>query len=125
MQALSYYIQDRLSKAWFPLLVLLTAVVSILTHEWRCMLIPLGVLFVWLSIQYIPWIYFLLLIVIPFSTEMELPGGFSTDFPDEPLMWWLFGLGMVYLVMNPEKIRSMIKHPLTLVLFFHWTWIFW
>ena len=78
MQALSYYIQDRLSKAWFPLLVLLTAVVSILTHEWRCMLIPLGVLFVWLSIQYIPWIYFLLLIVIPFSTEMELPGGFST-----------------------------------------------
>lgn len=124
MQALSYYIQDRLSKAWFPLLVLLTAVVSILTHEWRCILIPLGVLFVWLSIQYIPWIYFLLLIVIPFSTEMELPGGFSTDFPDEPLMWWLFGLGMVYLVMNPEKIRSMIKHPLTLVLFFHWTWIF-
>ena len=40
-------------------------------------------------------LFYLLIICLPFSTEIVLPGGFGTDLPSEPLM---IGLMLIFLL---------------------------
>ncbi|MEP7268885.1 MAG: O-antigen ligase family protein [Saprospiraceae bacterium] len=108
----------------FPILVLVSVIVGICTAELLWIALPLGLLFIWLSIERVHWIYFILLAVIPFSTEMELTGGFSTDFPDEPLMWWLFLLGVLLVISRWQLVKPILKEPITWILALHFCWIF-
>lgn len=108
----------------FPALVCIAAIVSTLTANLLWMVIPMGILFIWTSIEKPHWIYYLLLCSIPFSTEMDLPGGLATDFPDEPLMWWIFVLGLIYVMSRRFRdVYVLFRHPLSWVLLFHWVWI--
>lgn len=108
----------------FPVFVLISALAGIVFQEPWCFLAPLFLLFFQISVHRLHWIFYLLLISIPLSTEVDLPGGFATDFPDELLMWWLFGFGLVY-VLHPATadIRKILKHPITVALAVHWLWI--
>lgn len=108
----------------FPFLVLCSSAVSILSHEVLWMIPPFVVLFIWASIQRVHWIYFIMLASIPFSTEIDLPGGLGTDFPDEVLMWWLCGIGGLYLLTHVSGIKNLVRHPVTWLLLIHWVWIF-
>lgn len=107
----------------FPVLIVISSLICIIAHDLIWMMIPFAILFIWLSIGKVHWIYFLLIASIPFSTEVDIPGGLSTDFPDEILMWWLCGIGSIYLLMNRVALRRLFYHPLTWMLFFHWLWI--
>ncbi len=118
------FLSAPVGKSIFPLLVCLCALISIGTDHMIWMFIPLGILFVWISVVRLHWIYYLLLVSIPFSTEIELPGDLGTDFPDEPLMWWLFGLGSVFLITRRfQDLITLSRHPLSMLLAFHWLWI--
>lgn len=109
----------------FPLFVLISTLAGIAFQEPLCFLAPLLLLFFQVSVYRLHWIFYLLLISIPFSTEVDLPGGFATDFPDEFFMWWLFGLGMVYMLTHlTGDVRQLLKHPVTIALVIHWLWIF-
>lgn len=108
----------------FPFALLCSAAISILSHNLLWMMIPFVILFIWISIEHVHWIYFLMLASIPFSTELDLPGGLGTDFPDEVLMWWLCGIGGLYLLTNTSSIKKLVQHPVTWLLLIHWIWIF-
>jgi O-antigen ligase len=62
--------------------------------------------------------------VIPFSLEIDLPGGLSTDLPAEPLMWMscLLLIGYLYLY-NRDLDFSFILHPVFVILVLHFSWI--
>lgn len=118
-------IKDFSPYSAFPLFVLLAAVAGIGLDNYIFFLLPFVVLFIIQSIYRLHWVFYILLFSIPFSTELELPGGFSTDFPDEPLMWWLFGLGVIFIIVQKsESVKNWLKHPLTWAILIHWLWIF-
>jgi O-antigen ligase len=49
--------------------------------------IPFGLILFFIGWKDPRWIFYLLIFLIPFSTEIFFENGFSTDFPDEALMW--------------------------------------
>lgn len=107
----------------FGILVLISILLTILSDTWIFTLIPLGFLFIWVSILKPIWVYYLLICTIPFSIEVDLPGGFSIDFPDELLMWWLFGLGIVFCISHWKNIRDLLCHPISWIVLIHFIWI--
>lgn len=87
------------------------------------MLIPAGLLVVWLAFVDIRKIYFLMLGCIPLSVEQSLPGGFATDLPSEQFMWLLTLISIGWFLMNWRKVDgSFLKNPITLAVLAHLFW---
>lgn len=56
--------------------------------------------------------------------EVNVPGGFSTDLPAEPLMIIMMGIYFLYIATNREKIdKEFFKNPIIQLLFVHILWI--
>ncbi len=69
-------------------------------------------------------LYFVLWALIPISTELDLPGGFGLDFPDEPLILLLMFGYFFYILQQGKNIGTrFLTHPLTLFLLLHLVWI--
>lgn len=86
--------------------------------------LPVLYLGIYLAIVDFRKLFYLLLATIPLSTELNLPGGFGTDFPSELLVIGLMGIFLLYLVRNAPLLNShFFKHPITLLLLLHLAWI--
>ncbi|HUR30056.1 MAG TPA: O-antigen ligase family protein [Saprospiraceae bacterium] len=110
-----------------PGLILLFAICVLgffITREWSLLLIPfLVVAFAW-GIQDFRRLYLMMWATIPFSIEIDLPGGLATDMPAEPLMWLTCFLLIGYLFLYSRKINfSFILHPVFIMLVIHFFWI--
>ncbi len=69
-------------------------------------------------------IYWLLIVCIPFSTEIQLPGGFGTDLPTEPLIVGLMVLFGLFVLSNLKSLSTdLLRHPLSLILMLHVAWV--
>ena len=105
-------------------LCLLLFLVSYYTEKMWMMALPFGVVLAWLCVTDFKQVFYLLLFCIPFSMEQELPGGLATDLPDEPLMWLLTGIFGVFALRNWPNMRgSYLRHPLTIILLIHISWM--
>lgn len=88
-------------------------------------LLPFGVIIAYLCVVDFRKVFFLLLFCLPFSIEVELPGGFATDLPTEPLVLVLMGVSILFFVKNLPTLKgSFFFHPLTCFLGIHFLWIF-
>lgn len=88
------------------------------------LLLPAAFLIVYLAFLDFRKLYFLLLICIPFSTEVYFPGGIGTDLPSEPLIVGLMLVYIMYFIQNVRKIDSaFFRHSLMLFLFLHLGWM--
>lgn len=84
-------------------------------------LIFLSGLFVLLDVRLL---YLAFAILIPFSIEVELPGGLGTDLPTEPIMWVITGLTVIYISYYHQRLNMVSwLHPLSLFLLTHTAWI--
>lgn len=99
---------------------LLTAVAT----EWYLLsLIPLLLMAGWWFMADLKTAYLLLVASIPFSIEWQLPGGFATDFPSEPLVLALLGLFAFHIARNPALIsKRFLLHPISMCLWAHFLW---
>lgn len=99
---------------------LLTAVAT----EWYLLcLIPLLLLAGWWFMADLKTAYLLLVASIPFSIEWQLPGGFATDFPSEPLVLVLLGLFAFQMARTPSLVsKRFLLHPISLLLLAHFLW---
>ena len=69
-------------------------------------------------------LFWLLLAMIPVSTNILLPGGFGTDLPTEPLAIGLTGLLILHAAKHwPEYDRKSFGHPIAWLLYLHVGWI--
>lgn len=105
---------------------LLSSWLAAATEQPLWLALPLLLLVAYLIVVDLAGAFVLLGALIPLSTELDLPGGFSTDFPVEP---YTIGLMLAYLLWvldNPAKRfpARFLLHPLSLLLLAHWTWIF-
>ena len=103
-------------------------VLTIVWQEPLIMLIP----FAWLLfpivfeslVVYPEKLFWLLLIVLPLSTELNITPQLGLDFPDEPLLVLLTGITLAKLIHQPKSFPDTIKqHPLFMVLLMYMVWL--
>ena len=103
---------------------IICAALALLSDQLAIAFIPLIVVVgLWITTD-IRVLYYCFALVIPFSVEVELPGGLGTDLPSEPLMWAITGLGLIYVISKP-RIFTDAKwlHPISLLIIAHLMWI--
>ena len=87
--------------------------------------IPPALLLIYVTLINFKHTFFLLAFLLPLSTELELGGGFSTDFPAEFLMIGLTGVYFLYFLKNGRNLSAgFFRHPLTLLFLLHLGWMF-
>lgn len=107
------------------LFTLLVIVLALLTNMYSIVLIPFFLLFIYKTIYNFKSIYYLLLFLMPLSTEMELPGGFSTDFPTELVCVGLMFVTFFYILLKPRNFNAQFfMHPISLAISLHVIWMF-
>ncbi len=83
------------------------------------------ILYVFICIRYPFLIFAGFFFLLPFSTEIELPGGIGTDLPSEPMMLTLLGIFILFLVRSPKKILQSVKsNPISTLIFIHLSILF-
>lgn len=108
----------------YALLVLVSLTLGWVNNWYFLLLLPFAGLIAYLAITDFKAVFYLFLLTIPISTEVELPGGFGTDLPTEPLMVGLMGIYLLYVLAQPQKMRAtFIRHPITLIVLLHLSWI--
>lgn len=105
-------------------MVLLCLAVGIASGWYFLAGIPALLLLVYLTIVDFRAVFFLLLACLPLSTEIQLPNGFGTDLPTEPLMIGLMLVYGLYVVQNGRAMDGrFIRHPISLLLILHVAWV--
>lgn len=84
---------------------------------------PFVLLFFYTSWQHLNWVFFFLIFVLPFSTEIQISETLGTDFPDEPLMLLVAVLFFCYWIFTPGTIsKKILAHPLIWLLLLSVSW---
>ncbi len=107
---------------------LLNIVLAILWQEPLIMLIPFTwILFPFVFESFVVYpekLFWLLLIVLPLSTELNITPQWGLDFPDEILLVLLTGITIVKLIHQPKSFPDAVKrHPLFMVLVIYIVWL--
>lgn len=101
---------------------------AIVWHEPWMMAIP----FLWLLWPLVyQWvvvkpenIFWLLLVMLPLSTELNVTPSLGLDFPDEPLLMLLTGIVFIQLLHEPHWFPDSVKfHPLFFILTVYFLWL--
>ncbi len=96
---------------------------ALTTQIYALSLIPITIITGWFLLSDVRRLYYFFALMIPFSVEVELPGGLGTDLPTEPIMWAITGFSILYLFYNAYRMDfSLIRHPITLLLLLHLGW---
>ncbi len=96
----------------------------LIADELAFLVVPFGLLVLLWGLGDFRRIYFLIWATIPFAIEVDLPGGLSTDFPAETLMWLSCLLFVGYLFLYHRNLDfSFILHPVFILLVIHFFWI--
>src|SRR5690606_17858727 len=115
------------AKSWYYGLaaaVALAVALSLVFEQALWLLVPAGALFTIWALYDTRAVFFLFFLILPFSVETHLPGGFGTDLPTEPIMIGLAALCLVFLVKNFHRVSGwLIVHPISLALMAHLAWI--
>ena len=107
---------------------LLSGVMAIVCQDPFFMLIPFAwvlfpFVFEWLVV-YPEKLFWLLLIVLPLSTELNITPQLGLDFPDEVLLVLLTGITIVLFIHQPKLFPDTVKqHPLFMVLVMYIVWL--
>ncbi len=121
---LSQYTNNQLLFAGLALSIVVGVVSGIATDSYFLFGLPAIFLGAFITIVDFRKIFYLLLFCLPLSTEIELPGGFGTDFPSELLTVLLAGIFLLFVIQKGRQLNSaFVRHPLTLLLLLHFGWI--
>lgn len=86
------------------------------------LLIPFILLIAVLTTQHPEYLFYLLMISIPWSIEYNFNPGLGTDLPDEPLMLLASAAIIFYLAYHFKKLRRAKMHPLFLLILLQLVW---
>ena len=104
--------------------MLVSLVAGLVTNNFVWFLVPFALVVMTVGVVDIRFLYGCLLFFLPLSAEVELPGGFGTDFPDEPITVGLMFLTFAYLIGSRDRRMDKIyTNPLALLLLLHYAWI--
>lgn len=112
-------------QTWmFGGILIICLLVSVLMLNPVPLLLPVGIIGLAFISIYFEKFYYLFWFLLPFSIEFELPGGFGTDLPSEPLMLVLSYCGLLLLGFRMNTLnKKLFTHPISLLLVLHLGWI--
>lgn len=116
-------------KEILSLLVFISfAVIAILTQQWQWVCIPFAWLIIPTFFQFVTktteQLFWLLLCLLPLSTELNITPRLGLDFPDEIVMILLTGVALLYWWHRPQQFPLAVwKHPVFFLLIMHVCWI--
>ena len=130
MSELITYINNRFDlnifrsvPGFFGILVIVSLLSAIASEVYFIAVLPVVFLLIYVSIVDFKKVFFLLLVLLPLSMELDLTGGFSTDFPAEFLMIGLTLVYLLYALQNRAQLSTnFIRHPLTILFLLHLGW---
>jgi O-antigen ligase len=108
--------------SFLALLSILSAGLVIYSGKFYSSALPFVALVVYAALHDYRIVYYLLLLTLPFSMPFGI-GSANIDLPTEPLMIVLLGLSMIILIRNRNIDMSFLRHPITLLLIIHFTWM--
>lgn len=96
---------------------------AVLINQPAIIFIPIGLMVgIWL-LQNLQWLFFVLMVTIPWSTEFKFNPTLGTDLPDEPLMLLTALSVLIYCIANRKKILLHKLHPLLFIISLQIVWI--
>lgn len=110
------------------LLFVLSIIFSVLWHDERLLLIPFALLLLPFLFQFMihstERLFWLLLCLLPLSTEINITSSLGLDFPDEPIMMLLTAMALLRWWHQPQAFPDTVwRHPLFFLLIIHLLWI--
>jgi O-antigen ligase len=122
-QIQSNKILDRLLFGYMAI-SFIAIICAVVFNSFLPLFIPLVIAVVAYIIYQPGHLYLLLFGFIPFSMDVYLPGGLGTDLPTEPIMWALFGIGILYFLRHvPTMNLSFLVSPGSLLLLLGYGWM--
>ncbi len=108
----------------FGSIIVVSLFLAIVTEIYLLAAIPLVFLLAYATIADYRTVYLLMLACLPLSTEFYFPNGLATDLPTEPIIIGLMFV-FLFLVLSGQNVveARFLKHPITLLLLLHLSWI--
>jgi O-antigen ligase len=114
------------NKQFFIAAILFTAsgVLALFTEEPLWMLVPFAWIFFPLLIERTDYLFYILIALLPLSTEVNITPSLGFDFPDEIIMMLLTGIFLVKVAFKPSSFpRNLKHHPLIQLLALYVVWL--
>ncbi len=105
-------------------ILLASVAAAVYMDEMMILALPLILILLLATVADFKRVFLGIFILLPISAEIELPGGFGTDLPSEPLMVYLMLCLILFCLGNPKKIDyKFFNHPMTQLVLVHLLWI--
>ena len=107
----------------FSLLILLATVLTAWRQEYYFLAIPVLLLACICLVQFPEYLFYLLVLSIPWSIEYNFTPSLGTDLPDEPLMLLTAMAALILIIHNRKRLNSSFRHPLVIIILIQLVWI--
>ena len=105
--------------------VVLSIVALVIAKEWwELLLLPIGMLVVWLTLYRLDWAMWFVVAATPLSVNLtDLTGGSGLSLPTEPMLVLITGLVIIKMVFFGEFDRRIIQHPISIAIYVYLVWM--
>ncbi|MDA8566482.1 O-antigen ligase family protein [Schleiferiaceae bacterium] len=105
--------------------VVLSIVALVIAKEWwELLLLPIGMLVVWLTLYRLDWAMWFVVAATPLSVNLtDLTGGSGLSLPTEPMMVLITGLVIIKMVFFGEFDRRLLLHPISIAIYVYLVWM--
>ena len=106
--------------------VVLSIVALVIAKEWwELLLLPVGMLVVWLTLYRLDWAMWFVVAATPLSVNLtDLTGGSGLSLPTEPMLVLITGLVIIKMVFFGEFDRRLLLHPISIAIYVYLVWMF-
>lgn len=105
--------------------VALSIIALVIAKEWwELLLLPVGMLVVWLTLYRLDWAMWFVVAATPLSVNLtDLTGGSGLSLPTEPMLVMITGLVIIKMVFFGEFDRRLIQHPISIAIYVYLVWM--
>ncbi len=118
---------NKLATVLYALLFLAFGAIAILQQNLAWMAIPFGLILFKLFVTFFTYqteqLFWLLLIFLPLSTELNITQSLGIDFPDELFLILITAITIAKLIHQPILFRSIFVSPILVIIAAHIFWI--
>ena len=105
--------------------VVLSLIALVIANEcWELLLLPVGLLIVWLTLYRLDWAMWFVVASTPLSVNLtDLTGGSGLSLPTEPMLVLITGLVMIKMFFFGEFDKRLIQHPISIAIYVYLVWM--
>jgi O-antigen ligase len=105
--------------------VVLSLIALVIANEWwELLLLPVGLLIVWLTLYRLDWAMWFVVASTPLSVNLtDLTGGSGLSLPTEPMLVLITGLVMIKMFFSGEFDKRLIQHPISIAIYVYLVWM--